>query len=373
MTILVTGGAGFIGGEVVRLALERGEPVRVLDSLRPDVHAASASEPERLPDGLPDGVELVRGDVRDPALVDLALAGVGVVFHEAAKVGLGVDLQDAPDYAATNVHGTAELVAAMARAGVGRLVLASSMVVYGEGAYRDAEGRRRRPAPRTVADLDAGRFEPRDPETGHPLAPDVVHEDDALDPRNVYALTKLAQEHLAAAWARSTGGRAALLRYHNVYGPRMPRDTPYAGVAAIFRSSLARGEAPRVFEDGAQRRDFVHVTDVAAANLAVAAALDDLPAGTARAFNVGSGTVTTVGELAHELARAMDGPDPVVTGEYRLGDVRHITASSARARTELDWAPRVPLADGLAEFAAAGAGAGDRAGAAGTGPAEVPR
>ncbi|WP_430647909.1 NAD-dependent epimerase/dehydratase family protein [Agromyces sp. GXS1127] len=345
MKVLVTGGAGFIGGEVVRAALGRGDAVRVLDSLRPDVHAAPAPRPE--------GVELVHGDVRDPVVLDRAVAGVEVVFHEAAKVGLGVDLQDAPDYAATNVHGTAEVIAAMARAGADRLVLASSMVVYGEGAYRDAEGRRRRPAARTVADLDAGRFEPRDPATGHPLVPDLVDEDDALDPRNVYALTKLAQEHLVATWARSTGGRAVLLRYHNVYGPRMPRDTPYAGVAAIFRSALARGEPPRVFEDGAQRRDFVHVTDVAAANLAAADALPGMPAGTARPFNVGSGVVTTVGGLAAGLARAMGGPEPVVTGEYRLGDVRHITASSARARSELDWAPRVALADGLAEFAAA--------------------
>lgn len=352
MTLLVTGGAGFIGGAVVRLALDRGVPVRVLDSLRPDVHASSARPP--------DGVEFVRGDVRDPAVLDRALDGVDVVCHQAAKVGLGVDLQDAPDYAGTNVLGTAELVAAMARAGTRGLVLASSMVVYGEGAYRDASGRRRRPAPRTAADLDAGEFDPRDPETGEPLTADLVDEEDALDPRNVYALTKLAQEQLATGWARSSGGRAAMLRYHNVYGPEMPRDTPYAGVAAIFRSALARGEAPRVFEDGAQRRDFVHVTDVAGANLAASDRLDDLPRGTARAFNVGSGVVTTVGDLARGLARAMGGPEPIVTGEYRLGDVRHITASSARARAELGWAARVPLAAGLAEFAAAEAsGAGD--------------
>ncbi|MGR2752532.1 NAD-dependent epimerase/dehydratase family protein [Agromyces arachidis] len=343
MMLLVTGGAGFIGGAIVRLAVERGADVRVLDSLRPDVHAASVRPPE--------GVDFVHGDVRDPEVLDRALAGVDVVCHQAAKVGLGVDLQDAPDYAGANVLGTAELVAAMARAGTRGLVLASSMVVYGEGAYRDAAGRRRRPAPRMTADLDAGRFEPRDPETGQPLAPDLVHEDDALDPRNVYALTKLAQEHLATTWARSTGGRAAMLRYHNVYGPEMPRDTPYAGVAAIFRSSLARGEAPRVFEDGEQRRDFVHVTDVASANLAAADGLGRLPAGTARAFNVGSGVVTTVGGIARGLARAMGGPDPVVTGQYRLGDVRHITASSDRIRAELGWMPRVTLDAGLAEFA----------------------
>ncbi|BDZ54536.1 NAD-dependent epimerase/dehydratase family protein [Agromyces marinus] len=345
MRILVTGGAGFIGGEIVRGALARGEAVRVLDSWRTDVHAASAA--------LPDGAEGLRGDVRDADALDRALEGVDVVCHQAAKVGLGVDLQDSPDYASSNVVGTAELIAAMARARVGRLVIASSMVVYGEGAYRDAAGARRRPAPRTEADLAAGRFDPRDPASGHPLVPDLVDEDDALDPRNVYALTKLAQEHLAGAWARATGGRAALLRYHNVYGQRMPRDTPYAGVAAIFRSSLAAGEAPRVFEDGAQRRDFVHVTDVASANLAAADRLAALPDGSARAYNIGSGAVTTVGQIAAGLARAMRGPDPIVTGEYRLGDVRHITASSARARAELAWTPRIPLETGLAEFAAA--------------------
>lgn len=344
MTLLVTGGAGFIGGAIVKLAVGRGHEVRVLDSLRGDVHRVAPTQV--------DGVEFVRGDIRDPDAVDRALVGVDVVCHQAAKVGLGVDLSDAPDYAATNVTGTAELIAAMGRAGIHRLVLASSMVVYGEGAYRDAAGRRRRPAPRATEDLDAGRFDPRDPETGEPLEPDLIDEDDALDPRNVYALTKLAQEHLAASWARSTGGTAAMLRYHNVYGPGMPRDTPYAGVAAVFRSALERGEAPRVFEDGRQRRDFVHVTDVAGANLA---AVDWLPAqasGTVRAFNIGSGTVTTVGEVAVGLARVMRGPSPVVTGEYRLGDVRHITASPARARAELHWQAAVSLDDGLREFAA---------------------
>ncbi|MCD2442042.1 NAD-dependent epimerase/dehydratase family protein [Agromyces sp. SYSU K20354] len=345
MTLLVTGGAGFIGGTIVKLAVARGHDVRVLDSLRDDVHRV---EPKPI-----DGVQFLRGDIRDPDTLDRALRGVEIVCHQAAKVGLGVDLSDAPDYASTNVTGTAELVAAMGRAGVIRLVLASSMVVYGEGAYRDAIGRRRRPAARASRDLDAGRFEPRDPDSGEPLTPDLIDEDDALDPRNIYALTKLAQEHLAATWARTAAGTAAMLRYHNVYGPGMPRNTPYAGVAALFRSAIERGEGPRVFEDGRQRRDFVHVTDVASANLA---AIDWLPAqapGTVRAFNVGSGTVTTVGEVAEGLARVMRGPAPVVTGEYRLGDVRHITASSARARAELGWQAAVPLEDGLREFATA--------------------
>jgi len=187
-----------------------------------------------------------------------------------------------------------------------------------------------------------------------------VPEDAPLGPRNVYAATKVAQEHLAGCWARAAGGQAVALRYHNVYGPGMPRDTPYAGVASFFRSSLAAGRAPRVFEDGAQRRDFVHVRDVADATVA---ALDAVAGpgvlggpGTLRAYNVGSGTPRTVGQLASALADAYGGPSPVVTGEYRLGDVRHVTASSERIWSELRWRAAVPFAGGVAEFAAAPAG-----------------
>jgi dTDP-L-rhamnose 4-epimerase len=232
---------------------------------------------------------------------------------------------------------------------VRRLVLAGSMVVYGEGAYACERHGPVRPGPRAVADLDAGCFEPRCPRCGAELTPGLVGEDAPVDPRNVYATTKLAQEHLAAAWARATGGSAVSLRYHNVYGPRMPRDTPYAGVASFFRSALARGEAPRVFEDGGQRRDFVHVRDVAAAN---AAALESEPrAGTLTAYNTGSGDPHTVGGMARALAAAYGGPAPVVTGEYRLGDVRHITADSSRLRADLGWKAEVAFPEGMREFA----------------------
>ena len=175
-----------------------------------------------------------------------------------------------------------------------------------------------------------------------------VDEDARLEPRSVYAATKLAQEHLSAAWARETGGAAVALRYHNVYGPGMPRDTPYSGVAAIFRSALEAGRAPRVFEDGGQRRDFVHVRDVAAANVAALAATA-APSGF-RAYNVASGRPATVGEMAVALARAVDGPPPVVTGAFRAGDVRHVVASPRRARAGLGFTAAVPLADGIAEF-----------------------
>ncbi|RDG35758.1 NAD-dependent epimerase/dehydratase family protein [Streptomyces corynorhini] len=329
MRVLVTGGAGFIGSHVVDALRERGHDPLVYD-IRRDPHA----------------------DVRYPAAVAEALVGVDAVCHQAAMVGLGDGVADAAEYVSRNDLGTAVLLAAMAEAGVRRLVLAGSMVVYGEGRYACALHGVVRPGPRAPGDLDGGRFEPRCPVCGDALLAGLVGEDAPADPRNVYAATKLAQEHLSAAWARCTGGSAVSLRYHNVYGPRMPRDTPYAGVASFFRSALARGEAPRVFEDGRQRRDFVHVRDVAAANVVALEAPS--PPGALTAYNTGSGEPHTVGEMARSLAVACGGPDPVVTGEYRLGDVRHITADSSRLRADLGWRPETGFHEGMREFATAG-------------------
>jgi dTDP-L-rhamnose 4-epimerase len=351
--VLVTGGAGFIGSHVTEVLVAAGHEVIVLDALLPEAHPAGGVGP-------PAGVELRQADVRDQERVDDAVRAVDIVCHQAAMVGLGlgVDFDDAPAYVGCNDLGTAVLLAAMGRAGVGRLVLASSMVVYGEGRYTCPDHGLVSPAPRRTGDLAAGRFEPPCPRCGAVLAAGLIDEDAALDPRNVYAATKLAQEHLAACWARVTGGRVVALRYHNVYGPRMPRDTPYAGVASIFRSALAAGRPPRVFEDGRQRRDFVHVRDVAAANrVALEVLAEDRPpgrgpaAGELAAYNVGSGEPHTVGEMAAALAAAHGGPVPVTTGQYRLGDVRHITASSARIAAELGWRARVPFDRGMAEFA----------------------
>lgn len=370
MRVLVTGAAGFIGSHIAETMRAAGHEVRGLDSLTPAVHNGR-------PDHVPD--ELVVGDVRDPAAVDEALAGMDAVCHQAALVGLGVDLSDLPAYADVNVTGTAVLLEAMGRHGIPRLVFASSMVVYGEGAYDCAAHGRVRPSPRDPGDLAAGRFEPRCPRCAEPLATTTVAEDAPLDPRNAYAASKVAQEHLAASWARLTGGAAIGLRYHNVYGPRMPRDTPYSGVAAIFRSCLENGLPPRVFEDGGQRRDFVHVRDVARANLlaleavdrtvggapgaaatpaaataaATAAAGAAAGAGGLRCYNVASGAPHTVGEMASALAVAFGDIEPVVTGEYRLGDVRHIVASPATAARDLGFRAQTSFAEGIAEFAQA--------------------
>lgn len=343
--VLVTGGAGFIGLHVAQELLREGVGVRIVDALLPTAHAGQ-------PPGLPEDAEVVVGDLRDPDVAREAVRGVTAVSHQAAMVGLGADVLDIAAYAGHNDLATAQLLRALALEGfAGRLVLASSMVVYGEGRYRCAGHGLVRPGPRALDDLAAGRFEPRCPDCGEALEPEAVPEDAPVDPRNVYAATKLHQEHLCQSFAREVDGvTVTALRYHNVYGPLMPRDTPYAGVASIFRSALEAGRPPRVFEDGGQRRDFVHVRDVARAN--VLALTRDEPA--PGAFNVASGTPRTVGEMARALAAALPGaPEPVVTGEFRRGDVRHVFASTARAAEVLGFRAATALEDGMREFARA--------------------
>ncbi|TDD95888.1 NAD-dependent epimerase/dehydratase family protein [Jiangella asiatica] len=338
MRVVVTGGAGFVGGHIVEQLVGQGADVVVVDSL----------VAHREPPTLPAAADLRVVDVRDEDAVARAVAGADAVCHQAARVGLGVDLDDVTAYVSDNDLGTAVLLRALwRRRFAGRLVVASSMVVYGEGRYRCAAHGVVEPGPRRVDDLDAGRFEPPCPACGAPLTWDRVGEDAPLDPRNVYAATKVHTEHLAAVYGRETGASVCALRYHNVYGPRMPRDTPYAGVASIFRSALAAGEPPRVFEDGGQLRDFVHVRDVARANvLALASAWNG-------ALNVASGDPHSVLDLATALCAAAGpgAPEPEVTGEYRLGDVRHVVASPARAAQVLGFEARTDFAGGLAEFA----------------------
>jgi dTDP-L-rhamnose 4-epimerase len=314
--------------------------VRVLDAL-----AARRSREYLNPEA-----ELVQADVTDRATVADALRGVHGVCHQAAMVGLGQDMLDIPDYARNNDLGTAVLLRELTAGGFeGRLVLASSMVVYGEGRYRCGRHGSVRAEPRALGDLTCGRFDPRCPSCSRPLEPVAVDEASPLDPRNVYAATKVHQEHLCFSFARETGVPVTALRYHNVYGPRMPRETPYAGVAAIFASSLAVGRAPRVFEDGRQLRDFVHVRDVARANV-IALTADEPIQG---AFNIASGRPRGVGEMAEALADAAgpDAPRPVTTGEFRLGDVRHVFASPARAARALGFSACEDFQQGMAELA----------------------
>ncbi|RLV49075.1 NAD-dependent epimerase/dehydratase family protein [Nocardioides mangrovicus] len=332
MKVLLTGSAGFIGGAVSRRLLERGHEVVGLDALIPEAHGAGAVVPEGT----------VLGDLREPRAWEHLLDDVDAVCHQAAMVGAGASVADLPSYADHNDHGTAQLLAAMSRHGVSRIVFASSMVVYGEGRYACEEHGLRSTGVRPVADLEAGRFDHACDLCGRPLQWRTVPEDAPLDPRSSYAASKLATEHYARAWVRQAPGDATALRYHNVYGPGMPRDTPYSGVAAIFRSAMERGEAPRVFEDGAQQRDFVHVDDIALANVL---ALEQQGEGY-RAYNVCSGRPVTIAEVA----RVLTGREPTVTGEYRLGDVRHVVASPELAARELGFRAQVMPEDGLEDF-----------------------
>jgi dTDP-L-rhamnose 4-epimerase len=348
--VLVTGGAGFIGSAIVDQLVAEGIEVTVLDNLDPAAHSTR-------PDYLNPSARYIWADVRDRDAWETALragdVSVDVVCHQAGKVGLGVDFGDVDAYVTGNDVGFAVGLRTLhERRFDGRIVLASSMVVYGEGRYLCAEHGVVSPAPRRAADLDAGLFEPPCPVCGSPLLPDEVPESATLDPRNVYAATKLHQEHLLWSFAREHPVAAATaLRYHNVYGPRMPFNTPYAGVASIFRSALQRGVAPQVTEDGLQRRNFVHVHDVARANLAAMRGID-----VNGAFNVASARSLTVGEMAQSLAGAFGASPgselwPVVNGSYRLGDVRHVYASAHHAATTLGFVAAVDPADGLARFA----------------------
>jgi dTDP-L-rhamnose 4-epimerase len=339
--VLLTGSAGFIGTAIGAALEDEGHEVVRIDLMLPMAHGSSE---------VPAGTHQL--DVRRADEWSDLLGGVDAVCHQAAVVGAGVRVGDLPDYASHNDLGTAALLAAMHERGVRRLVLASSMVVYGEGRYTCPAHGDQTPPPRARQALDDGDFENHCPVCGDALGWSLVDEAARLDPRSSYAASKVAQEHYASAWVRQADASAVALRYHNVYGPGMPRDTPYSGVAAMFRSSLERGEAPQVYEDGGQVRDFVHVADVARANVAALESVVASSAGRYDAYNVASGEPVSILRVA-QMVGAGTGITPEVTGGYRLGDVRHIVASSEQARAELGFAASVRPADGLREFATA--------------------
>ena len=342
LSILVTGGAGFVGSAVVDRLVADGHRVRVVDALHPGAHAAE-------PDYLSPGAEYLWGDLADPDVAWRAVAGVDAVCHQASMVGLGTDFADVTAFAHHNVVATAQLLRALhERSFRGRIVLAGSMVVYGEGAYRCARHGSMVAPTRRREDLERGRFDPVCPTCGDTLAVVRVDEAAPLQPRSVYAATKLHQEHLCDAYGRELGAAVVALRYHNVYGPRMPASSPYSGVAAIFRSAYEEGRSPLVYEDGGQLRDFVHVDDVATANVLALHAAPDVTG----ACNIATGEQHTVHELAETLRAAIPGaPAPSVTGTWRAGDVRHVLAATGRAARVLGFRATVPFAEGVRAFA----------------------
>ena len=344
MHILITGGAGFIGSHLADDLIRRGHHVRALDILAPQVHGEDAARPAYLH---PD-VELQRGDVRDASAVRRALDGIDVVYHLAAAVGVGQSMYEIEHYTSTNNLGAAVLLQEIVRRPVERLVVASSMSLYGEGLYADSTGAQVEGGERGLEQLRAGDWELRD-RAGRPLAPLPTPETKAPSLSSVYALSKYDQERLCLMIGRAYGIPTVALRFFNVFGTRQALSNPYTGVLAIFASRLLNNHAPLIFEDGMQRRDFVSVYDVVqACRLAL-----DVPDAAGRAFNIGSGRSYTVRDVAGLMAVALNRPiDPDVCGKYRVGDIRHCFADITLARTVLGYQPQVMLEDGLVELAA---------------------
>jgi dTDP-L-rhamnose 4-epimerase len=340
-TVLITGGAGFIGGYLARALVNRGVRVRVLDNLEPQAHGGAPAPPA--------GCEVVVGDVTDPGAVARSLTGVGAAVHFAALVGVGQSMYEAARYVRTNCLGTGVLLEEVAkrRDQIRRLVVASSMSIYGEGAYECPRCETLREGERDAARLAAGRWEPACAACGEDLRPVPTAETKLPRPASVYAVTKRDQEELCLAFGRAYGIPTAALRFFNVYGPGQTLSNPYTGVVAILAARLLAGLAPVVFEDGRQTRDFVHVEDVAAACVAAL----ERPWVDGLALNVGTGLATTIGDLARLVRGIVGGPEPVVTGRYRPGDIRHCVADAANAARLLGWTPNVQLEGGLAEMA----------------------
>jgi dTDP-L-rhamnose 4-epimerase len=342
--VLITGGAGFIGSHVADRLLELGYRVRVLDNLDSQVHGENCT---LFPSYLSPDVEPVRGDVRSARDVAAALEGVDAVFHFAANVGVGQSMYQIERYTDVNNRGTAVLLEGILRHKVSKLVVASSMSVYGEGQYRSRDGRLVSPAPRSIDRLKEGHWEIQD-HAGHALEPMPTPEDKVTAPQSVYALSKLDQETLCLLFGRAYGIPVAALRFFNVYGERQALSNPYTGVLAIFAARYLSGKPPLIFEDGQQRRDFVHVRDLARACVL---ALECEPARDVT-LNIGSGKSYSVVEVAERLSRVLgcSAIAPQVTSRYRAGDIRHCFADISRATALLGYAPRIDLESGLAEL-----------------------
>ncbi len=342
--VLVTGGAGFIGSHLVDALVERGDRVRVVDALFPQVH-------ESRPSYLQPRVDYRFKDLRDPGAVPEALEGVDTVFHLAAAVGVGQSMYQVDHYVDANSRATAVLLQALTERThrVRKLIVASSMSIYGEGAYRCPSCGPIAPSLRPTAQLASREWEVKCPQCGMAATPVPTREEKPLQPTSVYAVTKRDQEELALAVGRAFGIPTVALRFFNVYGTRQALSNPYTGVCAIFGNRLLHRQPPIVFEDGKQSRDFVSVHDIVRGMLLA----ESSSAADYRALNLGTGRPTTVAEIAALLGRLHGQPIPAqVTGEFRAGDIRHCIADISKARDLIGFRPSVPLEEGLAEFVA---------------------
>ncbi len=344
MRVLVTGGAGFIGSHLVDGLLAEGYEVRVLDCLEPQVHGAL----RQAPDYLNRHAELLIGDIRDREAVSRALDGVEAIFHEAAAVGVAQSMYEIERYVAANSLGTAILLEEIVkrRDNIRKIVVASSMSIYGEGACRDESGKSVAPKPRPLAQMERHAWEPEDAE-GRPLTPIPTPESKPLDPTSVYAITKMDHEHLVLVTCEAYGIPAVALRYFNTYGTRQALSNPYTGLLAIVSSRLMNHARPLVFEDGLQRRDFVHVSDVVRAN--ILALKNDAANG--KAYNVGTGHSATILDVIKLVSERLGAHEiPEITHRYRAGDIRHCFADISRIQSELGYAPQMSLEDGIADL-----------------------
>ena len=341
--ILITGGAGFIGSHLADKLLENGYSIRVLDDLCPQVHGRRAR-----PGYLKREVELVSGDIRDPDVVRRALAGVHAVIHLAATAGVGQSMYEIAHFTSVNATGTAVLLEELARHPVQKLVVASSMCVYGEGLYRTPRGGLVEGAPRPISQLRKRDWEVRDG-LGDALAPVPTPESKTPAPPSVYAISKLHQERLCLTVGDAYGIPTVALRLFNVYGPRQALSNPYTGVLAIFAARYLNGRTPQILEDGEQRRDFVSVHDAVSS---LQLALENREAN-GHVLNIGSGRSHTIREAAESLGDVLgvSNPEPEITGEYRIGDVRNCLADISLARIVLGYEPRVRFQEGLLELA----------------------
>lgn len=351
MTILVTGGAGFIGSHLIPQLLEARHSVRILDTLTPQIHGDVPEGTEWLRET--PGVSFLRGSVADREMLLKAIDGVEAIVHLASETGTGQSMYEISRYCHENVQGTAELCQVLAATkdhGVKRVLLSSSRSVYGEGAYvRPSDGARLTPSARSASALKARHWDPVCPETGETLTLVPTREDDRTAPSSIYAATKLVQEDLLRITCDSTGIGYGILRLQNVYGEGQSLKNPYTGILSIFSTRIRRGLELPIYEDGLESRDFVHVSDVAAAFAKALATPEPVNS----IINVGFGRATSVQDVAESLSRAFGAePQTRVTGEYRLGDIRHNAADVTRLKTLLGHEPQVDLDTGLARFAA---------------------